>query len=120
MLFPGAGQAQGQFFGNEQQPPAAPPQFGGQPVQQPAATYAPMQPPAGAETWQPAPVGQTPQPPSGLGQPVAAHTGTVPQGFGQTAQQAAPGGFGAPPMRQEAPPDNPWGQVPPVQNPYAG
>lgn len=71
--------------------PGPPPQFG----QQPAA----------------APQGFGGYPDPNAGQPMG-----QPQGFGGAPQQPAPAqGFGPP----VPPVDDPWGQAPPVQNPYA-
>lgn len=111
MLFPGAPQAQQQFFGNEQQPQApggfhqaAPAQPTVQNWGSPQGTPVPAaqgnaygfghQPPAspGGQAY-----AQAQQPAQGFGSPVGAapNPGPPPQ-FNAPAQQPAPGGFGAP------------------------
>jgi hypothetical protein len=105
-LFPGAGQAQQSFFGNEQQQQHA--------VPQPAAPGPTANTPVQvAGAWGAAPTGPAP------------HPGPPPQFGGQPAAppvqqpQYAPPGWPGP--TQPAPPaDNPWGAAPPAANPYAG
>lgn len=145
MLFPGneIQGAQGQFFGNEQQPqaPAAPQGFGGPAPQQAAPApqgnaygfghqppaspggqaYAAAQQPAQPQPWAPAPTGAAPHPgpPPQFGQPAAPQQyapPAAPQGFGATAPQEY-----APPSVQQhyAPTQQPqgFGQAPPAAPP---